>query len=232
MIAPEWEDQADVPSDAILFRGRRSTLGSPVCEARDWEHGMFLGATMSSQTTAAAAGAVGWLRFDPMAMLPFCGYHMADYSRHWLEIERRDGGKLPRILYLNSFRTDPDGKFLAPGHGENSRVLAGIFPRGDGDADAQETAIGHLPPSREGSIDTDGLGVITESTPKPVEIDIKGSRQQLPQMHKQYAEFAEKLPAELGNSRRSSCTSRATEPPDRPLRALAAAATTPSTPPQ
>ena len=186
-----------MPIDAILFGGRRSTVVPLVCEARDWVHGVFLGSTMSSETTAAAAGKVGRLRWDPMAMLPFCGYHMADYFRHWLEIGRRDGAKLPRIFYVNWFRKDPDGKFLWPGYGENSRVLAWIFRRCQDQAEALETAIGLVPPLREGGIDIDGLEVTTEAMAKLLEIDVEGWRQQLPQMHEHYAEFGEKLPAEL-----------------------------------
>ena len=196
-IAPEWEDPKGVPIDAILFGGRRSTVVPLVHEARDWTHGVFLGSTMSSETTAAAGGKVGRLRWDPMAMLPFCGYHMADYFRHWLEIGRRDGAKLPRIFYVNWFRKDEDGKFLWPGYGENSRVLAWIFRRCQGNAQAVDTAIGLVPPVGDGGIDIQGLDVTPELMAKLLEVDIDGWRQQLPQMHEHYAEFGAKLPAEL-----------------------------------
>ena len=196
-IAPEWEDPAGVPIDAILFGGRRSTVVPLVCEARDWEHGVFLGSTMSSETTAAAAGKVGRLRWDPMAMLPFCGYHMADYFRHWLEIGNRDRAQLPRIFCVNWFRKDQDGKFLWPGYGENSRVLAWIFRRCEGKAEAVETPIGLLPPLGEGGIDTEGLDTTPEAMAELLAIDIEGWRQQLPQIHEHYAEFGDKLPAEL-----------------------------------
>ena len=195
--APEWEDPVGVPIDAILFGGRRSTVVPLVCEARDWEHGVFLGSTMSSETTAAAAGKVGRLRWDPMAMLPFCGYHMADYFRHWLELGHRDRAQLPRIFYVNWFRKDQDGKFLWPGYGENSRVLAWIFRRCEGKAEAVETPIGLLPPLGEGGIDTEGLDTTPEAMAELLAIDIEGWRQQLPQIHEHYAEFGDKLPAEL-----------------------------------
>jgi phosphoenolpyruvate carboxykinase (GTP) len=196
-IAPEWEDPRGVPIDAMLFGGRRSTVVPLVCEARDWRHGVFLGSTMSSETTAAASGKVGKLRWDPMAMLPFCGYHMADYFRHWLAIGERDGAKLPRIYYVNWFRKDKDGKFMWPGYGENSRVLAWIFRRCQGKAKARETAIGMLPLVGEGGIDIDDLDVTPETMSKLLEVDGEGWKQQLPQMHEHYAEFGRKLPAEL-----------------------------------
>ena len=143
--APEWDDPAGVPIDAILFGGRRSEVVPLVHEAFDWEHGTFLGSIMASETTAAAAGAVGKLRRDPMAMLPFCGYHMGDYFAHWLEIGRREGAQLPKIFYVNWFRKDEDGRWLWPGYGENSRVLAWVFGRVAGTADARETPIGYVP---------------------------------------------------------------------------------------
>ena len=144
-----------MPIDAFLFGGRRATVVPLVQEAFDWEHAVFMGATMSSETTAAAAGAVGQLRFDPMAMLPFCGYNMADYFAHWLKVGKREGAELPRVFYVNWFRKDADGKFLWPGFGENSRVLEWVFRRCEGAADAVETPIGLLP--AEGEINTEGL---------------------------------------------------------------------------
>src|ERR671931_1032729 len=157
-IAPEWEDPAGVPIDAFLFGGRRASVVPLVTEAFDWEHGVFLGATMSSEQTAAAFGTVGQLRFDPFAMLPFCGYNMADYFEHWLKIGRRgDADKLPKIFYVNWFRKDDDGKFLWPGYGENSRVLKWVFRRCDGEAEAVETPIGLVP--AEGALNTSGVDV-------------------------------------------------------------------------
>ncbi len=196
-IAPEWEDPRGVPIDAMLFGGRRSSVVPLVCEARDWKHGVFLGATMSSETTAAAAGKVGKLRWDPMAMLPFCGYHMADYFRHWLRIGEREGAKLPRIFYVNWFRKDDDGKFMWPGYGENSRVLAWIFRRCEGKAQAEESAIGLLPPVGEGGIETDELDVSEETMHHLLEVDVQGWSDQLPQMREHLATFGEKLPSEL-----------------------------------
>ena len=196
-IAEEWEDPDGVPIAAILFGGRRSSVVPLVHEARDWEHGVFLGSMLSSETTAAATGAVGRLRWDPMAMLPFCGYHMADYFRHWLQIGRRDRAQLPRIFSVNWFRKDADGNVIWPGYGENARVLAWIFRRCQGRAEAVETIIGLLPPLGHGGIDTDGLDMNLHTMHKLLEIDIEGWKQQLPQMHQHYALFADKLPAEL-----------------------------------
>jgi phosphoenolpyruvate carboxykinase (GTP) len=196
-IAPEWEDPRGVPIDAILLGGRRASVVPLVYEARDWEHGIFLGSTMSSETTAAAAGKVGRLRWDPMAMLPFCGYHMADYFRHWLTIGRREGAQLPRVFYVNWFRKDQNGKFLWPGYGENSRVLDWIFRRCQGTAEAIDTVIGLVPPVGEGGIDVDGLDVTPEAMAELLNVDLEGWKQQLPEMHEHYAEFGDKLPREL-----------------------------------
>jgi phosphoenolpyruvate carboxykinase (GTP) len=196
-IADEWEDPKGVPISAILFGGRRSTIVPLVLEARDWEHGVFLGSIMASERTAAAAGQVGKLRFDPMAMLPFCGYHMADYFAHWLKIGRRDGAKLPGIFYVNWFRKDTDGGFLWPGFGENSRVLAWIFGRVAGNAEATETAIGLLPPVGRSGIDIEGLDVDEETMAKLLDVDAEGWIKQLPQIKEHFAEFGDQLPAEL-----------------------------------
>jgi phosphoenolpyruvate carboxykinase (GTP) len=196
-IACEWEDPAGVPIDAIMFGGRRAGVVPLVFEARDWEHGVFIGSTMASEKTAAAAGKVGDLRFDPMAMLPFCGYHMGDYFSHWLNIGRREGAQLPKIFYVNWFRKDEDGKFMWPGFGENSRVLAWIFGRVNGDTAAEETAIGLLPPTGPEGIDTEGLDLSPETMARLLEVDADGWSAQLPQMKEHYAEFGDKLPSQL-----------------------------------
>ena len=173
-IAPEWEDPAGVPIDAMLFGGRRSTVVPLVTEAFDWEHGVFLGSVMSSEKTAAAAGTVGELRFDPFAMLPFCGYNMADYFAHWLEIGRTAGAKLPKIFYVNWFRKDEDGRFLWPGFGENSRVLAWVFARcaghGAGERDADRARSRRSAPE---GIDTRGVDVSDEDMAELLRVDVE-----------------------------------------------------------
>src|SRR5207248_9463295 len=158
---------------AILFGGRRASVVPLVYESRDWEHGVFLGSTMGSEKTAAAAGNVGELRFDPMAMLPFCGYNMADYFGHWLEIGRREGAKLPKIFYVNWFRKDEDGRFLWPGFGENSRVLAWVFARCAGHGAAQQTPIGLIPPVGEAGIDTHALDISETDMAALLEVDVE-----------------------------------------------------------
>jgi phosphoenolpyruvate carboxykinase (GTP) len=195
-IASEWEDPAGVPISAMLFGGRRATVVPLVREAFDWEHGVFLGSIMSSETTAAAAGAVGELRYDPFAMLPFCGYHMADYFQNWLELgDRPEASKLPRIFYVNWFRKGPDGKFLWPGYGENSRVLAWIFRRCDGTAEAVDTPIGSVP--APGGIDTDGLDVTEEDMAALLDVDETLVRAELPSIREHFAKFGDRLPQEL-----------------------------------
>jgi phosphoenolpyruvate carboxykinase (GTP) len=195
-IAPEWEDPAGVPIDAFLFGGRRATAIPLVTEAFDWDHGVFIGATMSVETTAAAAGEVGKLRFDPMAMLPFCGYNMADYFGHWLEIGRRhEPHKLPRIFLVNWFRKDADGSYIWPGFGENSRVLEWVFRRCDGTGEAVETQIGLVPAA--GEIDTQGLDLTAEQMDELLRVDPKLVRDQLPQVEEHLARFGDRLPDEI-----------------------------------
>ncbi len=193
-IAPEWEDPAGVPIDAFLFGGRRASAVPLVREAFDWEHGVFLGATMSSEQTAAAFGQVGELRFDPFAMLPFCGYNMADYFRHWLELGRREGIRLPRVFYVNWFRKDPEtGEYLWPGFGENARVLAWIFRRCQGAAGAQETPIGLVP--REEDLDLAGLDLSPAAVRALLTADAEAARAELDQVEAHLARFGDKLPA-------------------------------------
>jgi phosphoenolpyruvate carboxykinase (GTP) len=194
-IAPEWEDPAGVAIDAMLFGGRRSTVVPLVREAFDWEHGVFLGSIMSSETTAAAAGEVGKLRYDPFAMLPFCGYHMADYFAYWLETGKHTGAKLPRIYYVNWFRKDASGRFLWPGYGENSRVLEWIFRRCEGTAEAVETPIGNVP--APGAIKTEGLDISEEDMAALEEVDPELLRAELPSIHEHFAKFGDRLPQEL-----------------------------------
>src|SRR3954451_12827872 len=190
--APEWEDPAGVPIDAFLFGGRRATSVPLVREAFDWEHSVFLGATMSSEMIAAAFGAVGQLRFDPFAMLPFCGYNMADYLAHWLDIGAREGVTLPRIFYVNWFRKDADGKFMWPGFGENSRVLEWIFRRCDDTADAVETPIGLVP--APGAMNTEGLDLAEDTLNALLQPDLDALREELSQVRDHLARFGERLP--------------------------------------
>ncbi len=195
-FSEEWDDPEGVPIDAFLFGGRRATVVPLVHQAFDWEHGVFLAATMSVETTAAAAGAVGQLRFDPMAMLPFCGYNMADYFRHWLEIGAKgDADKLPKIFIVNWFRKDEDGRFLWPGFGENIRVLDWIVRRCEGEGEAAETAIGLVPPASD--IDTDGIDISTEEMEELLSVDADQNRQQLHQIEAHLAQFGGKLPQEI-----------------------------------
>ena len=195
VIAPEWEDPNGVPIDAILFGGRRATVVPLVTESFSWQHGTFLGATASSETTAAASGQVGQLRRDPMAMLPFCGYNMGDYFAHYLKIGEREGAKLPKIYYVNWFRTGEDGKFLWPGYGENSRVLKWVFERCEGTVHALETAIGLIPQPRD--LDTNGLDVREEDLRHLLSIDIDGWLAEIPLIREHFAKFGSHLPEGL-----------------------------------
>ena len=197
--APEWQDPKGVPISAILFGGRRRTTVPLVTQAFDWEHGVFLGSIMASETTAAQAGAVGNLRFDPMAMLPFCGYNMADYFAHWLKIgSKGQKDKLPQIFFVNWFRRDEDGRFLWPGYGENSRVLKWVFDRVNGVSNAVRTPIGYLPSPAD--IDTNGLDVDSGDMDTILSVDVTGWREALPQIRDHYAQFGAKLPARLADA--------------------------------
>ena len=195
-IADEWQDPAGVPISAILFGGRRRTTVPLVNEAFDWNHGVFLGATMGSETTAAQQSAAGVLRFDPMAMLPFCGYNMGDYFAHWLSLgAAADATNLPKIFFVNWFRRDDDGRFLWPGYGENSRVLKWVFERLDGTADAVKTAIGYLPTAD--GLDTTGLDVSDADMEALLSVDVEGWKAALPQFEAHLAQFGDRLPVEL-----------------------------------
>jgi phosphoenolpyruvate carboxykinase (GTP) len=195
VIADEWEDPKGVPISAMLFGGRRAGVVPLVTEARSWQHGTFLGSVMGSEKTAAAAGAVGELRRDPMAMLPFCGYNMGDYWAHWLRTGKRKGADLPRIYYVNWFRKSPDGGFLWPGYGENSRVLKWIFERCEGEGDAVETPIGNLP--AEGALETAGLDISAADLAELLHVDIEGWKAELPGIREYYKKFGSHLPPEL-----------------------------------
>jgi phosphoenolpyruvate carboxykinase (GTP) len=195
-IAAEWEDPQGVPISAILFGGRRSTVVPLITEAFNWQHGVFMGSIMASETTAAAAGAVGRLRRDPFAMLPFCGYNMADYLGHWLTIgSQADPEKLPRIFYVNWFRKDQDGRFLWPGYGDNSRVLEWVFERCNGGAAAVETPIGLLP--AQDAIPLDGLDLPEGAMKELLRVDLAGWRRELPSIQAHFDALGERLPAEL-----------------------------------
>ena len=195
-IAPEWEDPKGVAIDAILFGGRRATAVPLVTESFDWQHGVFLGSTVSSETTAAAAGAIGQLRRDPFAMLPFCGYNMGDYFGHWLEIGKATSPeKLPKIFYVNWFRKDAEGTWLWPGFGENSRVLKWIVERIEGTADGVQSPIGVLP-TRE-SLDLDGLDVPAKDLDLLLSVDTEIWKQEAGLIPEFFAQFGEHLPAAL-----------------------------------
>ena len=195
-VAPEWQDPAGVPISAILFGGRRRTTVPLVTQAFDWEHAVFLGSIMASETTAAQQGAVGKLRFDPMAMLPFCGYNMADYFAHWLRLgSKSQPDKLPKIFFVNWFRRDEDGRFLWPGFGENSRVLKWVFERVNGEGAAIETPIGLLPPSN--GLDTTGLEISDNDLQDLLSVDIDGWKSAISQIEDHFAQFGDKLPSTL-----------------------------------
>jgi len=195
-IAAEWEDPAGVPIDAILFGGRRASVIPLVFQSFDWEHGVFLGATMSSETTAAAAGAVGNLRRDPFAMLPFCGYNMADYFNHWLKVgAATNPSKLPKIFYVNWFRKGDDGRWLWPGYGENSRVLEWVFDRVAGRGDANETAIGYVPTKT--ALNTEGLKISEADLDELLYVNEDEWRAEVPSIREHFAMFESRLPQQL-----------------------------------
>ena len=197
IIAPEWESPTGVPISAIFFGGRRKTTIPLIVQSRDWNHGVFMGATLSSETTAAATGQVGVVRRDPFAMLPFIGYHVGDYLKHWVGIGKKSTpDKLPKIFYVNWFRRGEGGKFLWPGYGENSRVLKWAIERIEGSGDAIETPLGFAP--SPGSIDVDGLDVTPADMAAAVHVDTTEWQSELPLIDEWFKTIGPKLPSEMG----------------------------------
>ena len=198
ILADEYDDPNGVPISAIFFGGRRKTTVPLITESRDWTHGTFMGATLSSETTAAATGQVGIVRRDPMAMLPFIGYNVADYFQHWIDLGKEaDATKLPKIFYVNWFRRDEDGGFLWPGFGENSRVLKWAIERIEGTAAAVETPIGHVPTPE--ALDTDGLDLAPEELAKALAVDVEEWRAELPLIEEWFAKVGDQLPTPLAD---------------------------------
>ncbi len=195
IISPDWEKPEGVPIDILIFGGRRASLVPLVFQSYDWDHGVFLGSTASSETTAANIGSVGNLRRDPFAMTPFCGYNMADYFQHWFDMGDRLGDKAPHIFYVNWFRKSPEGKFIWPGFGDNSRALKWMCERVDGKAGARETAIGYMP--SEEDLDLTGLDMPAEDLAELLEVDEEGWRAEVPTIDSFYADFGERLPERL-----------------------------------
>ena len=194
-ISDKFNDPQGVPISAIIFGGRRAKTAPLVYQARDWEHGVFVGSIMASETTAAAAGAVGVVRRDPMAMLPFCGYHMGDYFQHWLDMGKKLGDKAPKIFNVNWFRTDDNGRFLWPGFGDNLRVLEWILKRCFDEVGADETVIGYEPKPED--IDLDGSGVTIETLKELLTLDAKSWRENCAGIREYFEQFGDKLPHEL-----------------------------------
>jgi len=194
-ICPDWEDPDGVPIDIFIFGGRRASVVPLVTESYDWDHGVFLGATAASETTAANIGAVGNLRRDPFAMKPFCGYNMGEYFKHWLEIGDKLGDNAPKMFYVNWFRKSPDGKWLWPGFGENSRVLKWMCERVEGNAGAEEKAIGFIP--GKGDLDLDGLDIPDEDLEELLSVDKDAWNAEIPDIDKHLSQFGSHLPERL-----------------------------------
>ena len=194
-ICSDWEKPEGVPIDIFIFGGRRASVVPLVTEAFDWNHGVFLGATAASETTAAIVGKVGALRRDPFAMTPFCGYNMADYFQHWLDMGDKLGSKAPRIFYVNWFRKSPEGKWLWPGFGDNSRVLKWICERLDGNVDAKKTPVGLLP--NQGDLDLRGLTFLAENLKELLSVDTQPWKAEIPDIERHFAQFDHRLPARL-----------------------------------
>jgi phosphoenolpyruvate carboxykinase (GTP) len=184
-----------VPISAIIFGGRRAKTAPLVYQARSWEHGVFVGSIMASETTAAAAGAVGVVRRDPMAMLPFCGYHMGDYFQHWLDMGKKLGDKAPKIFNVNWFRTDNEGHFIWPGFGDNMRVLMWILARCEGKADAVETPIGYEPKAED--INIEGLDIDLDTVKGLLDVDKALWKEDAAGIEEFYQKFGDKFPKEL-----------------------------------
>ena len=196
MIDPDWENPEGVPISAILFGGRRPSTIPLVNEAFSWEHGVFLGSSAGSETTAAALGQSGVLRRDPFAMLPFCGYHMGDYMAHWLSFaERTERRKLPKIFFVNWFRKSADGEWLWPGYGENSRVLKWICERVEGTGKSKETPIGLLP--APDALNSSGLNVSPDDLSQLLAVDIEGWRKEAEDIAAYYTKLGSHLPQAL-----------------------------------
>ncbi|NMH98966.1 phosphoenolpyruvate carboxykinase (GTP) [Pseudonocardia acidicola] len=196
VLAPEWDDPKGVPISAIFFGGRRKETIPLVTESRDWQHGTFMGATLSSEKTAAATGGLGQVRRDPMAMLPFIGYNVADYFQHWINVGKgADADKLPKIFYVNWFRRGEDGRFLWPGFGENSRVLKWAIERIEGKAAATETAIGYVPTAD--AIDIDGLDTPIEDVEAALRVDVEEWKAEIPLIEEWFDKIGDKLPTSM-----------------------------------
>jgi phosphoenolpyruvate carboxykinase (GTP) len=194
-ISSDWEKPEGVPIDIFIFGGRRSSVVPLVTEAFDWDHGVFMGATAGSETTAAVIGKVGVLRRDPFAMTPFCGYNMADYFQHWFDMGDRLGDKAPRIFYVNWFRKSADGKWLWPGFGDNSRVLKWMCERLEGKAGAKKTAIGYVP--NENDIDLRGLEIPPQNMKELLRVDVPAWKAEIPDLEKHFKQFGDRLPQRL-----------------------------------
>ncbi|KAA0016304.1 phosphoenolpyruvate carboxykinase (GTP) [Antrihabitans cavernicola] len=193
-LAPEWDDPQGVPISAILFGGRRKTTVPLVTESLDWQHGVFMGATMSSEQTAAAEGKVGSVRRDPMAMIPFLGYHVGDYVNHWINLGKNaDAQKLPKIFYVNWFRRGDDGRFLWPGFGENSRVLEWIVNRIEGAAEGESTPVGYVPTAAQ--INLEGLDVDSTDVDESLKVDVEEWKKEIPLIEEWFEFIGDKLPS-------------------------------------
>jgi phosphoenolpyruvate carboxykinase (GTP) len=196
-MSPRWEDPQGVPLSAIVFGGRRARVAPLVFQSRDWEHGVFVGATMGSETTAAATGAVGVVRRDPMAMLPFCGYNMGDYFGHWLHVGRALT-RPPAIFHVNWFRTDDRGRFVWPGFGQNLRVLLWMIDRAQGKGEARETPVGLVP--TEAALDWDGLRLSAAQRQSLLSVDRPEWAAEVPEIRAFFGRFGRRLPEAMGRS--------------------------------